>query len=71
MLPLKSEWGFAHSFTASRWHLPDTHLVIIFTGKPARSAAMPVLVFGPLPVPNFTFIGAMCRPCGAKLFFDY
>jgi len=24
------------------------------------------------PVPNFTFIGAMCRPCGAKnLFLDY
>ena len=21
---------------------------------------------GPLPVPNFTFIGATCRPCGAK-----
>jgi len=26
----------------------------------------------PLPVPNFTFIGATCRPCGAKnLFLDH
>jgi len=22
--------------------------------------------FVPLPVPNFTFIGILCRPCGAK-----
>ena len=56
----------------------------IFTGRPARRAAMPVLFllrgpkigcsprcpdkreiwYGGADLPNFTFIGATCRPCG-------
>jgi len=35
-------------------------------GADLRSEANKHKMGGPLPVSNFTFVGAACRPCGAK-----